>query len=112
MPEARSFLESEKRAMIRRVPVKGEDQVRVTFVLPPDQPYGRCSVVGEFNGWDPLANPFKRRSNRTFSTSVVLPTGRRYRFRYLGEDGTWFDEEDADAYEPGPGGSTNCVLVT
>lgn len=98
--------------MIRRRPVRGEERVKVTFVLPPNQPHGHCSVVGDFNEWDPLAHPLKRRSNRSFSTNVVLPTGRRYRFRYLGEDGTWFDDEDADAYEPGPGGGTNSVLAT
>lgn len=98
--------------MIRREPVRGEDRVRVTFVLPPDQPYGRCSVVGDFNDWDPSANPFKRRSNRTFSTNVTLPAGRRYRFRYLGEDGVWFDEGKADGYEPSGHGSHDCVLAT
>lgn len=98
--------------MIRRKPVKGEDAVRVTFVLPSDQPYGRCSVVGDFNGWDPLASPLKRRSNRSFSTSLVLPRGRRFRFRYLCEGGIWVNEEEADGYEPSGHGSYDSVLIT
>lgn len=93
--------------MIRKDPVSGEDRVRVTFVLPPGQPHGRCSVVGDFNGWEPHAHPFRRRSNRTFSTNVVLPVGGRYRFRYLGEGDVWFNEPEADGYE-----GEDCVLVT
>ncbi|HZD16778.1 MAG TPA: isoamylase early set domain-containing protein [Actinomycetota bacterium] len=98
--------------MIRRSHLRDGEKVKVTFVLPSTQPHGHCSVVGDFNDWNPLANPLKRRSNRSFSANVVLPTGKHYRFRYLGEDGAWFDEEEADGYEPGPGNSTNSVLAT
>lgn len=98
--------------MIRRKAIRGEDRVKVTFVLPPEQPHGRVSVVGDFNGWDPHAHPLRRRSNRTWSASVTLPRGERFRFRYLGEDGEWFDEEEADAYEPTDHGTRNSVLST
>ncbi len=69
---------------------------KVTFALPTsdcDQP---VSVVGDFNGWDPLAHPLKKRSNGTRSVSVELEAGRRYRFKYLTDDGSWLVDPDAD----------------
>lgn len=98
--------------MIRKQYSKSDGQVKVSFILPEDHPYGKISVVGDFNGWDPAANPFVRRSNKTYSTSVTVKAEGRYAFRYYCEDGTWVNEGDADAYEPSGFGSDNCVLLT
>jgi 1,4-alpha-glucan branching enzyme len=73
-----------------------DDVVRVTFVLPADQPVGAVSVVGNFNDWDPFAHPLRRRSNGTRSAVVKIPAGSRLHFRYLGEGGLWFDDEAAN----------------
>jgi 1,4-alpha-glucan branching enzyme len=81
--------------MIRREAKAGE--LRITFVLPQEEPAGRVSVVGDFNGWTPGAHTLVRRSNGTRSVRVSLDPGTSYRFRYLGEDGHWFDDPDADA---------------
>jgi len=69
-------------------------------------------VVGEFNDWNPRATPLRRRTNGTRSASVTLETGRRYAFRYLGEGGTWYDEETADGAEPNDFGTWNSVVTT
>ncbi len=98
--------------MIRKKRVKGNGQVKVTFVLPEDHPYGKIYVVGDFNGWEPKANPFVRRANKTYSTVATVEEGKRYLFRYYCEDGTWVNEEAADDYEPSGFGSDNCVLET
>lgn len=98
--------------MIRKKPVPNNGHVKVTFVLPADHPYGKVSVVGDFNGWDPTAQPFIRRSNKTYSTSAVLELGRRYVFRYFCEDGIWVNDTEADGYEPSGFGGDNCVLLT
>ena len=69
---------------------------KVTFSLRTtdcDQP---VSVVGDFNGWDPLAHPLKKRSNGTRSVSVELEPGRSYRFKYLTDDGSWLVDPDAE----------------
>lgn len=89
--------------MIRRDTKSG--QLRITFVLPQEEPVGRVSVVGDFNDWKPGAHTLVRRSNGTRSVSVKLAPGSTYRFRYLGEGGRWFDEPDADARD-----ADNCVL--
>jgi hypothetical protein len=40
-----------------------------------------------------------KRANGQRSVSVTLPAGTTVRFRYLGEDGHWFDEPEADAVD-------------
>jgi len=80
--------------MIRRE--KKGDQLRVTFALPDTEHAGRVSVVGDFNDWTPGVHPLRRRSNGTRSAVIRLPAGTPVEFRYLGEDGQWFDDPDAD----------------
>ena len=98
--------------MLKREPIKQSDEVKVTFVIPhdPDQP--RVSVVGDFNGWDPAANPLVKRANNTRSASVVLKPGKHYNFRYYSADGKWFDEAGADGTTPNEHGSHNCLIIT
>jgi 1,4-alpha-glucan branching enzyme len=69
-------------------------RVRVTFVLRPDEPRGRVSVVGDFNGWRPGAHELRPRSNGTRSVAVTVPAGTPVRFRYLGENGHWCNETE------------------
>ena len=68
----------------------------LTFSLPTSAVVGTVSVVGTFNDWTPGAHPLRRRSNGTASASVKVPAGTTVRFRYLGENGLWFDDADAD----------------
>ena len=71
--------------------------IRITFALPADEPRGAVSVVGDFNDWDPLAHPLRRRANGTRSAVVTVPAGTTLRFRYLAEGGIWFDDATAPA---------------
>ena len=87
--------------MIKTGKPDSDENVRVTFVLPADQPAGRVSVVGDFNDWNPHAHPLRNRTNGTRSAIIKVPAGSRLHFRYLGEDGLWFDDDTAsqrDAY--------------
>jgi 1,4-alpha-glucan branching enzyme len=68
--------------------------VRVTFVLRPNAPRGRVSVVGDFNEWRPGVHELRPRSNGTRSVSVTVPHGAEMRFRYLGEGGHWCNETE------------------
>jgi 1,4-alpha-glucan branching enzyme len=68
--------------------------VRLTFVLRADEPNGRVSVVGDFNGWLPGAHELRTRSNGTRSVAVTVPDGTQVRFRYLGENGHWCNETE------------------
>jgi 1,4-alpha-glucan branching enzyme len=68
--------------------------VKVTFALPAAEVDQPVSVLGDFNGWDPMANPLKKRSNGTRSTTVEVPAGQAFRFKYLAGDGSWFCDPD------------------
>lgn len=97
--------------MIKRSPTPARSAVKVTFVLPVDENDQPVSVVGEFNSWDPLAHPLKKRSNGTRSVSVELETGRSYRFKYLAADGSWHTDPDADTVDNGLAGVDSLVAA-
>jgi len=80
---------------------------KVTFVLADGGP---VSVVGDFNDWNPMAHPLKKRSNGTRSVTVHVSRGR-HSFRYLAEGGSFFDEPDADAIEANGYGDTHSLIV-
>lgn len=69
--------------------------MRVTFSLPVESPTtGRCSVVGDFNGWEPGRHELTGRRKGMRSATVTVEKGRELRFRYLAEDGLWFSDPD------------------
>jgi hypothetical protein len=70
-------------------------KTKIVFVLPDDVHDGPVSAVGTFNHWTPGTHKLVRRSNGTRSVSVAVPKGQEIAFRYLGEGGVWFDDEDA-----------------
>lgn len=73
--------------------------VRVTFSLPDGEPAGPVSVVGDFNGWDPYANPLRARRNGTRTSVVKVPAGSTLRFRYLADGGVWFNDDTIEVGE-------------
>ncbi|MGN6521920.1 MAG: isoamylase early set domain-containing protein [Actinomycetes bacterium] len=81
--------------MIRVSKVAKSNDVKVTFSLPQEQPSGTVSVVGDFNDWTPGKHVLAKRANGTRSVAVTVPAGTSFRFRYLGENGHWFDDEAA-----------------
>ncbi len=95
--------------MIQCAPVKGTDTVKVTFTVPLDGHDDPVAVAGDFNDWDPTANPLARRGD-SCTASVVVGSGRRYAFRYHTEGGEWFNDEAADAYESNGMGEDNSIV--
>ena len=77
----------------------------ITFVLDVDR---EVSVVGDFNDWDPYADPLLPNSDGQRETSISLPSGS-YAFRYLSDD-RFFDDPDADSYVDNGHGDVNGVL--
>lgn len=97
--------------MIKREVLKKENKVKVTFIQPFAASNSPISVVGDFNGWNPKANKLVKRSNGTASASITLDPGQTVRFRYVREDGVWFNDAEADSYEPSEHGTENCVIT-
>lgn len=79
--------------MIKTQKLQKTGETKITFVLPAEDDRLPASVVGDFNGWDPMAHPLRKRSNGTASVAVVIPAGEQYEFRYLGANDRWFDED-------------------
>ena len=73
----------------------------VTFVLTLEEAPDATSVVGDFNNWDPLATPMKKRSNGTRSASIVLQPGEESSFKYLTDGGHWFCDSEAAMRDDG-----------
>lgn len=95
--------------MITCKPARGADEVDVTFAVPDNTQDDQVAVVGDFNDWDPKATPLRKQGSQRVATLTVV-SGRRYAFRYLGDDGRWFNDDDADAYESNDFGGENAVL--
>ena len=96
--------------MLKRRKVSGSHTVKVSFILPADDPRLPASVAGDFNGWNSEAAPMVRRSNGTCSAVVPLDADVTYRFRYRSADGTWFNDDAADGYQPNLHGTTDCIV--
>jgi 1,4-alpha-glucan branching enzyme len=96
--------------MIKRS--KDKAGVKLTFTLSLADTPNPVSVLGDFNAWDPLAHPLRKRANGTRSASVVVPVGGRFAFKYLADGGTWFSDVDADENVPNEYGEVNSVVLT
>ncbi|MFJ7212763.1 isoamylase [Amycolatopsis sp. NPDC098790] len=72
----------------------GNGARRIVFSLPADEPPGRVSVVGSFNNWAPGQHHLEPRTTGRRSASVEVAAGVAVQFRYLGENGHWFDDPD------------------
>ncbi|MGB8857842.1 MAG: isoamylase early set domain-containing protein [Ilumatobacteraceae bacterium] len=68
------------------------------------------SLVGDFNEWDPLANPLEQDDTDVHSVTVDLPLGATYQFKYLADDGSWFCDPDVEEREANEYGELNSVL--
>jgi 1,4-alpha-glucan branching enzyme len=105
-------VEQGARKVIKQTLVKGSKKVKVNFVLPKEAAAGKVSVVGDFNGWDPMVHPLRPRSNGTKSVTVTLPVSQRFAFKYLDENGRWLDDDAANEYVDNGIGGVNGIIHT
>lgn len=91
---------------------------RVTFKIPADHDASnaatapeRVAVVGDWNAWSPQSHPLARRKDGSYSTTISLEAGNRYRFRYLLDDRTWANDDQADELVPNRFGGRDGVVA-
>jgi 1,4-alpha-glucan branching enzyme len=96
--------------MLRKNYTKTGNICRVTFELPSEVNAKKASLCGEFNGWDPKANPMKKRKGGRWSTTISLKSGGEYRFRYLLDGVDWENDWDADGYLPNSFGTEDSLI--
>jgi 1,4-alpha-glucan branching enzyme len=82
---------------------------KVTFSVPSDKVESGVSIVGDFNEWDPTANPLEK-NGEAFETTLRLKPETTYQFRYFVNDEYYENDEDADSYASNEFGSENSVL--
>ena len=82
---------------------------KVTFTLPKDVRAEEVAVCGDFNEWDPKANPMKKLKDGRFSASVNLAEGE-YRYRFLLDGEKWENDWEAEEYAPNPSGGEDSVI--
>ena len=87
-------------------------EIAVTFALSGAYWQFPIAVVGDFNGWDPNANPLMKESSDTVATTLRLPLGRCYEFRYVDSIGNWYNDGFADGFRMTAYNSYNSVLQT
>ena len=98
--------------MLKKQEIKNKALCKVTFVFPNGHQAKKVQLVGDFNHWDPKATPLKHLATGEFKTTLELPKGQSYQFRYLDNQGEWFNDDAADAYVSNPFGGDNSVVST
>ena len=94
--------------MPKKTPVKNSTAAKVTFEVREDA--NAVFVAGDFNGWSTSATPLAKRKDGRFSTTITLPKGKEYRYRYVVDGDRWTNDGDADRYEPNEHGSDDCII--
>jgi len=89
--------------------LKSKPVVKVTFSVPAEEAK-KVAVVGSFNEWNTKkAVALQKLKNGTFKGTVDLEKDNSYEFKYL-VDGTYVNDEQADAYAWNEFGSKNGIL--
>jgi 1,4-alpha-glucan branching enzyme len=87
------------------------DMCEVSFTAPKNIGASTVSLVGDFNDWNPGANPMKQLKDGGFSVTIKLKAGSEYQFRYLLDGHRWENDWEADKYAPNEYGVENSVVV-
>lgn len=82
---------------------------KVTFTLPKHVTAESAAVCGDFNEWDPDANPMRRYKDGHFGVSINLTEGS-YRYRFLLDGEKWENDWDAEEYAPNPYGGEDSIV--
>ena len=89
--------------------LKSKPVVKVTFAVPAEEAK-KVTVVGSFNEWNSKkAIALKKLKNGTFKGTVDLEKDNSYEFKYL-VDGTYVNDDQADAYAMNVFGTENGIL--
>lgn len=79
----------------------------VRFAL--DAPAGAVALVGDFNDWDPRAQPLTRQ-NGAWSVTLRLPPGR-YRYAFVADGDRWLNDPSHPAAPDEFGTPTSVITV-
>ena len=86
--------------------------IRVTFELPANVWADTVHLVGSFNDWNRTSHPLRQQRNGGWETTIDLPAGHEFQFRYLLNGTEWHNDWAADKYVRNEFGSDNSVVIT
>ena len=95
--------------MLEKTPRSGKD-VEVTFRMPPIEGAVELYLCGDFNEWHKSGAPMRQEPDGSWVGTLVLESGKSYRFRYLDNQGRWHNDWEADAFVPNEFGSEDSVI--
>jgi 1,4-alpha-glucan branching enzyme len=84
--------------------------VEVKFRMPPIDDVVELNLCGDFNNWQTAGAPLVQEADGTWVATLVLEAGKRYRFRYLDNQGRWHNDREADAHVPNDFGSEDSIV--
>jgi len=97
--------------IFKKISPKGRS-VRVVFEIPLEEAHENACVVGNFNDWDVTKHPMQRNTRKgVWTKAVSFKPGTKIQFRYFLDGYKWYNEPEADFYEPNPHYSDDCVLA-
>jgi 1,4-alpha-glucan branching enzyme len=96
--------------MLKKSYSKSGKVCRVTFKLAAEVEADTAVLCGEFNQWRVDADPKKKLKDGSFSATVSLDAGNKYRFRYLLDGERWENDWEADAYLPNEHGTEDSIV--
>ena len=88
---------------IKKQKVKDKSKTKVTFTIAKEiaKDFNKAVIVGDFNNWDQKVTPMKKsKKDGAFTKSIELDDNAEYEFRYLLDDNTWLNDEQADKHVP------------
>ncbi|NBB86503.1 MAG: glycoside hydrolase [Bacteroidetes bacterium] len=85
--------------------------MRVHFSLPAEVAEESVAIVGDFNDWDPAADPMELQPiNGIWKKRISFKPGTEIEFKYWVDGDDWRNDEEADAYVPNEHGTENSLL--
>jgi len=100
---------------IKKQILKSKPVGKITFSLTKEETSNaeKVQLLGEFNEWNvKKAIELTKLKNGSFKTTLDLPTGKEYQFKYLINSSLWINDSEADKYvNSGVGAEENSVVV-
>lgn len=97
---------------LKKQALKSKPVCKVSFRVSKEMAAGAetVTIVGDFNGWDPIETPMSPLKNGEFTAVLELETGKSYEFRYLVGGELWYNEPEADGFVANVFGGENSLL--
>ncbi len=85
---------------IKKQYLKTKKSCKVTFRVPKSAAKNAetITLVGDFNNWNKVSHPLKKRKNGDFVVTIDLPLNKEFQYRYLYDNTSWENDWEAEYY--------------